>query len=200
MVAVVAVLAALLPAATGVGAAAAEAPAAWSIEHLMQNLRQVKSAKGKFVERKYMAMLNAPLDTSGTLVYTAPGRLEKVTLLPKPEMLVLDQNKLSIEYKDRNQRRTLVLQDYPVIWALVESIRSTLAGDLPTLSRFYRPSLAGSEDQWRLSLKPAEPKMQSVVREIHISGSGNQVRTVEIIEAEGDRSVMTITTITGETP
>ncbi len=111
MVAVVAVLAALLPAATGVGAAAAEAPAAWSIEQLMQNLRQVKSAKGKFVERKYMAMLNAPLDASGTLVYTAPGRLEKVTLLPKPETLVLDQNKLSIEYKDRNQRRTLVLPE-----------------------------------------------------------------------------------------
>ena len=45
----------------------------------MQNLAQVKSAKGKFVERKYLAMLNAPLDSSGTLVYTAPGRLEKFT-------------------------------------------------------------------------------------------------------------------------
>ncbi len=194
------VLAAFLLAATGVAATAAEAATAWGIEQLMQNLRQVKSAKGKFVERKYMAMLNAPLDASGTLVYTAPGRLEKVTLLPKPETLVLDQNKLSIEYKDRNQRRTLVLQDYPVIWALVESIRSTLAGDLQTLNRFYRASLTGSEEQWRLSLKPAELKMQNVVKEINISGSGNQVRSVEIIETEGDRSVMTITTLTGETP
>ncbi len=195
-----AVPAAFILAAASMSSAAAETAAAWGIEQLMQNLRQVKSAKGKFVERKYLAMLNAPLDTSGTLAYTAPGRLEKVTLLPKPETLVLDQNKLSIEYKDRNQRRTLVLQDYPVIWALVESIRSTLAGDLQTLSRFYRSSLSGSEDQWRLSLKPAEPKMQSVVREIHISGSGNQVRTVEIVEAEGDRSVMTITTLTGGSP
>jgi len=200
MVTLMAAVAVLLLAATSVGAAAVEVAAAWGIEQLMQSLRQVKSAKGKFVERKYLAMLNAPLDTSGTLVYTAPGRLEKVTLLPNPQTLVLDQNKLSIEYKDRNQRRTLVLQDYPVIWALVESIRSTLAGDLQTLNRFYRTSLMGNEDQWRLSLKPAEPKMQSVVREIHISGSGNQVRTVEIVEAEGDRSVMTITTLTGETP
>jgi outer membrane lipoprotein-sorting protein len=187
-------LVALLLAATGIcSAAAAETAAAWGIEQLMQNLGQVKSARGKFVERKYLAMLNAPLDSSGTLIYTAPGRLEKYTLLPKPETLVLEQDKLAIEYKDRNQRRTLALQDYPVIWAFVESIRSTLAGDLQTLNRFYRVSLEGSEDQWRLSLKPAEPIMQTVVKEIHIGGRGNRVRTIEIIEAEGDRSVMTIT-------
>ena len=185
---------ALLLAATGIcSAAAAETAAAWGIEQLMQNLGQVKSARGKFVERKYLAMLNAPLDSSGTLVYTAPGRLEKYTLLPKPETLVLEQDKLAIEYKDRNQRRTLVLQDYPVIWAFVESIRSTLAGDLPTLNRFYRASCTGSAEHWRLTLKPIDPKIQTVVKEIQIGGSRNRVRTIEVSETEGDRSVMTIT-------
>lgn len=159
----------------------------------MQSLAQVKSVRGKFVERKHLAMLNAPLDSSGTLAYTAPGRLEKFTLLPKPETLVLEQDKLTIEYKERNQRRTLALQEYPVVWAFVEAIRSTLAGDLPTLRRFYRVSLDGSEDKWRLSLKPAETATQTLVKEIYISGSRNRVRTIEILEAEGDRSLMTIT-------
>jgi hypothetical protein len=187
-------LVALVLAATGItSATAAETAAAWGLEQLMQNMAQVKSARGHFTERKYMAMLNAPLDSSGTLVYTAPARLEKYTLLPKPETLVLEQDKLVIEFKDRNQRRTLALRDYPVIWAFVESIRSTLAGDLQTLNRFYRTSLTGSEERWRLSLVPAEPTMQSVVKEIHIGGGGNQVRTIEIVEGEGNRSVMTIT-------
>jgi hypothetical protein len=183
----------LLVAAGSGAAAAAETAPAWGVEQLMQTLAQVRSARGKFVERKTLAMLNAPLDSSGSLVYTAPGRLEKNTLLPKPETLVLEQDKLVIEYKDRNQRRTLALQDYPVIWAFVESIRSTLAGDLPTLNRFYLVALEGSEDKWRLSLKPSAPQMQTLVKEIHISGSRNRVRTIEIIETEGDRSVMTIT-------
>ena len=185
-------LAALL-AAAACASPAAETAGTWGIEQLMQNLAQVKSARGQFVERKYLAVLNAPLDSSGTLVYTAPGRLEKNTLLPKPETLVLEQDKLVIEYKERNQRRTLALQDYPVIWAFVESIRSTLAGDLKTLNRFYRASLEGSDDKWRLSLKPVEQKIQTLVKESHIGGSRTRVRTIEIIEAEGDRSVMTIT-------
>ncbi len=186
-------LAALLLVATGLCCAAETTPAAdWGVEQLMQSLAQVKSAGGKFVERKYLAILSAPLEFSGTLLYTAPGRLEKHTLSPKPETLVLEQDKFTIETKDRNQRRTLILQDYPVIWAFVESIRSTLAGDLRTLNRFYRVSLEGGESQWRLLLKPSEPKMQTMVSEIRISGGSNRIRTIEIIEAEGDRSVMTI--------
>ena len=86
-----------------------------------------------------------------------------------------------------------MLQDYPVVWAMVESIRSTMAGDLQTLNRFYRTSLEGTEERWRLSLKPAAPKMQSLVKEIQISGSRNRVRSIEVTEAEGDRSIMTIT-------
>ena len=177
----------------GAGAAVAADTPAWGVEQLMQGLGRVPSVKGKFVERKYLAMLTAPLDSSGTLVYTAPGRIEKNTVTPKPERLVLDQDTLTVEYPERGQRRVLALQNYPAVWAFVESIRSTLAGDLQTLNRFYRASVAGSEEQWRLSLKPVDGKMQSVVQEIRIEGRRDRVRTIEIVEMQGDRSVMTIT-------
>ena len=177
---------------TAVAAEAGDA-AGWDIKRLMQELAQVKTAQGRFVERKHLAILNAPLELSGTLVYVAPSRLEKHTLAPRPESLVLERGELTVESKERNQRRTLVLQDYPVVWAFVESIRSTLAGDLPTLSRFYQVSLDGGERRWRLTLKPSEPEMQGVVSEIRISGDRNWINAIEIIETGGDRSVMTIT-------
>lgn len=176
-------------------AVAAEAgdAAGWDIKRLMQELAQVKTAQGRFVERKHLAILNAPLELSGTLVYIAPSRLEKHTLAPRPESLVLEREELTIESKERNQRRTLVLQDYPVVRAFIESIRSTLAGDLPTLSRFYQVSLDGGERRWRLTLKPSEPGMRDVVSEIRISGDRSWISAIEIIETGGDRSVMTIT-------
>lgn len=178
---------------SGMTAAQTNAAADWNVKQLMQSLGQVKSAKSRFVERKYLSILSTPLEFSGTLFYTAPGRLEKHTLLPKPETLILEQDRLTIENPARNQRRTLVLQDYPVIWAFVESIRSTLAGDLQTLNRFYRVMLEGNADQWRLLLTPSEPTMQAMVSEIRISGSRNRINVIEIVEAEGDRSVMTVT-------
>ena len=177
------------------GALAAEANEAdpWDVKRLMRELGQVKSAKARFVERKHLAILNAPLDATGTLLYTAPGRLEKHTLTPRQESLLLDGDRLTLENKERKQRRTFALQDQPVIWAFVESIRSTLAGDLATLNRFYKVSLDGGAGDWRLTLSPVEPGMQGVVSEIRIGGSRDRINTIEIIETQGDRSVMTIT-------
>jgi outer membrane lipoprotein-sorting protein len=173
--------------------AAMPADGNWSVEQLMQRLAQVKSARAKFVERKYLRVLTEPLELRGTLSYAAPGHLEKHTLTPKPESLVLDQDRLTIEDPIRKQRRVLALQDYPALWAFVESIRSTLAGDLQSLDRFYRVELEGDERDWRLLLKPRETKMQAMVNEIRITGSEQSVRNIEVLETGGDRSVMTIT-------
>ena len=184
----------LFAASTAVAVAAETSdPVAWDVQRLMRELAQVKTANARFFERRHLAILTAPLESSGTLVYAAPDRLEKHTLRPRPESLVLERNELTVESKERNQRRTLVLQDYPVIWAFVESIRSTLAGDLPTLSRFYQVGLDGGERRWRLSLIPSDPGMRDVVSEIRISGDRSWINAIEMIETGGDRSVMTIT-------
>lgn len=176
----------------GMAAEAGDSPG-WDIDRLMQELARVKVSKAAFVERKYLAILTRPLESSGTLVYIAPDRLEKHTLAPRSESLVLEREELTIENRELNQRRTLVLQDYPLVRAYVESIRSTLAGNLPMLTRFYRVALDGGERRWRLTLKPSEPEMQEVVSEIRISGERAWIDAIEILETGGDRSVMSIT-------
>lgn len=166
--------------------------AAWTVNELMHDLAQVKNSKATFVERKHLSILKTPLEYSGTLTYSAPGHLEKYTLLPKPESLVLDQNNLIVQSGSALQKRTLSLQDYPVIWAFVESFRSTLAGDIATLNRFYHVAMEGHPKQWLLILRPIDDKMKNLVSEIRISGSHEQINTIEIRESGGDYSVMSI--------
>ena len=170
----------------------AEAAASLDVRQLMQSMAQVKEARGKFVERKFLSVLDQPLESSGTLLFQAPGHLEKHTLAPKVESLVLDQGVLTIDSKARNVKRTLVLQEYPVVWAFVESIRSTLAGDLATLERFYNIELEGSAARWKMRLLPIEPKTREVMSEIRISGRGDRVDSIETLESSGDHALMKI--------
>ena len=167
--------------------------AAWGIEQLMQDLARVKTAKARFVERRYLAILTAPLESSGTLTYIAPDRLEKHTLAPRTESLLLERDLLTLGSTQPKRRRTIRLEDYPVVGVFVESIRSTLAGDLALLRRLYEVALEGDERKWRLVLKPSDPKMQEMVSEIRIGGSRNWIGSIEFLEPGGDRSVMTIT-------
>jgi len=162
------------------------------LQQIMLGLQSVKQSQEKFVERKYLRMLNQPLESSGTLIYVAPDHLEKNTERPKPERLVVDGDNLTIAGGPDGQSRSLSLTDYPQIGAIVESIRATLAGDGERLSRFYAVRLQGSLPAWTLVLEPRDPKVLAMVSAIRISGRNARIETVETLEAGGDRSVMTV--------
>ena len=162
----------------------------WGIERLMQQLSAVPHAEARFVERKYLKVLKAPLVLSGTLKYVRPDRLEKRTLKPKLETLTVADDKITLENPDRNERRVLKLQDYPVLWGFVESIRATLGGNLKALERFYRVELEGAPAKWQLYLAPRDRKMNEVISLIRIDGSQARIDTIEVQETRGDRSVM----------
>jgi len=172
--------------------AAGDAETKWGIERLMADMRQVKSTKARFVERKQLAVLSKPIESYGTLLYGAPDHLEKHTLRPRPESMILDADRLTISRTEGGPQRTFLLREFPLLLALVESIRSTLAGDLEMLRSFYDVSLSGSEDRWSLLLKPGTPNMREYVVEIRIEGTGNWISSIAVLEAGGDRSTMTI--------
>ena len=164
------------------------------IEQLMQGLAQIRSGQASFVEKKYIAMLDKPVESSGELFYNAPDRLEKRTLKPKPESMILDGGSIVIERG--RQKHSLQLQDYPELAAVIDSIRGTLAGDRKALERSYRLSLEGSVERWTLQLLPIDEKMLAVIKHIRIAGAQHSVNSIEINRADGDRSLMLIEKLT----
>ncbi|MEO8753431.1 MAG: LolA-related protein [Casimicrobiaceae bacterium] len=182
---VVAVLALVAMAASALATAAE-----WNVASLMQDLARQRGGKVGFAEKKYISLLDRPVESSGELVYLPPARLEKRTLKPNVESLVLDRDVLVVERG--KQKYTLQLQQYPEITAIVGSIRNTLAGDLGALERQYRVDLQGSRERWSLTLLPSDARIAAIVQRIQISGTGDELRQIEMLQADGDRSVMQI--------
>ena len=186
----IAILAAACAALGAHGARAADPPLA--LEPLMAALAQGGPGTVRFRETKTSALLKAPAESSGTLTWAAPARLEKRTLAPREERFAVDGEKVLIENPARKSRIELSLGEHPAIRAFVESIRGTLAGDLAALRRYYRVELDGAWSDWRLHLLPSDPQMAELVQKVTIGGAGGEVRRIEILETGGDRSVMTI--------
>ena len=172
------------------GACGRATAADWNVARLMQSLAQQRGGKVAFSEKKYIALLDRPVESSGELVYQPPARLEKRTLKPNFESLVLDRDTLVVERG--KQKYTLQLQQYPEITAVVDSIRSTLAGDLKALERQYRVDLQGDPERWTLTLLPSDARIAAIVQRIQISGTRDELRQIEMLLADGDRSVMNI--------
>lgn len=171
--------------------AAAAHAAEWGLDQLMHALAQTRSGHAAFVEKKFIAILDQPVESSGELFYHAPDRLEKRTQKPRPESMLLERGTLTIEQKGK--KHVLQLQRYPEIAAFIDSIRGTLAGDRAALERTYKLSLEGDEQGWTLALVPLDAKMKKVVDNIRIAGTHDALRSIEIRQADGDSSLMTVT-------
>ena len=164
--------------------------AAWGLEQLMSELAQTRYSHARFTEKKSIAMLDQPVESSGELFYSAPDRLEKRTLKPRAETMLVEGGVLTIERGRKRYR--LQLQDYPELAAFIDSIRGTLSGDRRALERNYRLSLDGNAAQWSLQLLPLQPKMLAVVKQIRVKGIRDQVRSIDILQADGDSALMLI--------
>ena len=101
-------------------AMALPASAAFDVGQLMTDLAKNKGGKAKFTEKKYISLLDKPVVSSGEMSYTAPDRLEKRTLVPKVETLLLDKDILSIEKE--KQKLSINLANQPEALAFVDSI------------------------------------------------------------------------------
>jgi hypothetical protein len=170
--------------------AAASPPASDPLDALMHQLAARPSGHVTFTEVQHRGVLERPLESSGELLYEAPDRLEKRIVKPRPETLVLAHGVLSATRGTHTRRMDLAA--WPQVAPLLESLRATLTGDRATLERIFSVELEGDLARWTLKLTPKDPEAARAVTRVVIAGENANLKTVEIVEADGDRSLLTI--------
>jgi len=161
----------------------------WTLDRLMSELAQHRSGRAAFTETKYLSIAAQPIESSGELVFVAPDHLEKHTQKPKPEDVVVDGDKVTLTRNGQTQ--TFSLESYPELGTLIGSIRATLSGNRSALEQAYKMAVAGSDEDWSLTLTPLDPRIQNI-SSIALGGSRGELRSVAIQQADGDRSLMRI--------
>ena len=102
------------------------------------------SSRARFIEIRQSALLKKPLVLSGRLVYRRPDRLEKHVLTPFVESITIEGTRVSITREGAEAGRMFTLPASGPAQALIESLRATLAGDLPALGRHFAIAVSGT--------------------------------------------------------
>jgi hypothetical protein len=66
-----------------------------------------------------MALLDRPLESTGELAFTPPDTMEKRTLAPRPEVVRVDRERVTLERGGR--KHSLALRENPAVAVLVEA-------------------------------------------------------------------------------
>lgn len=188
------VFAAMLLATPASCFAAPPAQPGFTLPQLMSSLAQRKHGQVTYEETDYLAILDRPVKSSGVLIYDAPDHLEKKTLHPKQQSLSLDGDELTVQRGHRTYR--VQVSAYPQVAPLVDAMRDTLAGNEAALERLFKVGFSGTAEQWQLQLVPLDKEVARKVSRVQIAGAHDEIRSVEILQVGGDRSVMTLGEVT----
>ena len=157
---------------------------------LMQLLAAAPSGEVAYTEKKYSALLDQPILSSGTLAFRRPDTVEKITLSPRKEQFRIAGEELIVVRNGKERR--IALSSQPLLEAFAASLRGVLSGNISLLRAHYRIVLAGDEKAWQLVLIPNDEEMARHVERILVAGHGGRIAQIEVRESSGDRSVLQV--------
>jgi outer membrane lipoprotein-sorting protein len=169
-----------------VGASAAD-PAPGTLEGLMAGMARATGVLAEFEEVKTLALLEAPLESKGVLHFVPPDRMVRRTLEPARTWLVVDGRR--VVFRDESGAPPVDLSGDPSARQFVDHFSAVFRGDLAALREKYEVRFEAKPPAWRLSLEPKDAVLRRFVASLTLSGEGESMRQMELVERDGDRTV-----------
>ena len=168
---------------------------AFDLQQLSDQLAKPSVIHGNFTQEKHLRALPQPLVSKGTFVLAKDQGL--LWLLKSPLQQDYRITAQGIARRDANGWQLL-----PNKSAGAEQNRLFLAvlqGDSSGLRRDFDLQLQGEAQQWKLTLTPRSLLLKQVFTQINIDG-GALVRTIELLETQGDSTLLRMQDNTADQP
>lgn len=168
---------------------------AFDLQQLSDQLARPDVIHGNFVQEKHLRALPQPLTSKGTFVLAKNHGL--LWLLKTPLQQDYRINAKGIARRDASGWQLL-----PGKSAGAEQNRLFLAvlqGDSSGLQRDFELALSGDAQKWKLTLTPRSMLLKQVFNQINIDG-GELVNSIELLETQGDSTVMRMQDSTSTQP
>lgn len=168
---------------------------AFDLQQLSDQLAKPSVMHGNFTQEKHLRALPQPLVSKGTFVLAKDHGL--LWLLKTPLQQDYRITGQGIARRDANGWQPL-----PNKSAGAEQNRLFLAvlqGDSSGLQRDFELQLQGQAHNWKLTLTPRSLLLKQVFTRINIDG-GELVQTIELLETQGDSTVLRMQDSTADQP
>ncbi|MFZ3280700.1 outer membrane lipoprotein carrier protein LolA [Pseudomonas sp.] len=158
---------------------------AFDLQQLSAQLAKPDVIHGQFIQEKHLRALPQPLLSKGSFVLAKNHGL--LWLLKTP--LKQDYRITAKGIARRNDNGWQLLPNKSAGAEQNRLFLAVLQGDSSGLQRDFELALSGDAQQWKLTLTPRSLLLKQVFNQINIDG-GTLVQTIELLETQGDSTVL----------
>ncbi|MDM3869850.1 outer membrane lipoprotein carrier protein LolA [Porticoccus sp. W117] len=152
-----------------------------TLQDISQRLHRSDTVRGEFVQHRYLKILSRPLTSTGDFYFQQNLGARWRVVQPYPSTI-----HITAEGKVFTSE-----QGQPMAEEFGQLLLALLLIDSEQLSHHFQVKATTVDSQWSLTLTPHSDQWQQVVREISVNGD-RAVRSIEIHENGGDRTVVSI--------
>jgi hypothetical protein len=157
-----------------------------SLDDLLGHMATTHGVVAEFREIKTLKLLDAPLETRGTIYFAPPDRFARITREPVETRLVLDGGRM--RFQDAAGGSDFDFSSNPVARSFADNMIVLWRGDRAALEEIYRLEFHSEGASWQLGLAPRHAPLDKFLRSITLRGDGSVMHEMEVIEADGDRT------------
>ena len=151
---------------------------------------KLRTMQCDFVQTKHMRMLNDKMVSRGRMYYVQPNKLRWEYISPYTYTFVLNNSQVMMSRGKKNQ--VIDVNQSKVFKEITRIMMNSVVGKCLNYGKDFKTSIAGTSTEWIATLVPLKKNMKQMFQtiKIHFNKQRSMVSVVELLERNGDRTVI----------
>ena len=164
-------------------------------QKIAQVAATMKTMQCDFVQTKHLKMLNDKMVSKGSMFYQQSNCLRWEYTSPYTYTFILNNDKVLLKNKKRND--VIDVNQNKVFKEIARIMMNSVVGNCLNDEKNFKSSLSVSGGAWVATLLPQRKDMKQMFQKIvlHFSQKQAMVTQVELIEKNGDRTIIDLKNI-----
>ena len=155
----------------------------------------MKTMQCDFTQTKHLKMLNDKMTSKGRMYYQQTNRLRWEYTSPYSYTFILNDDKVLLKNKQRND--VIDVNKNKLFREIARIMMNSVVGTSLTDDKSFKSTIATNGNEWIASLLPQRKDLKQLFQKIilHFSKKNAMVKQVELIEKNGDKTVIELNNI-----
>lgn len=169
-------------------------------QKISQIASSIKTMQCDFIQTKHLKMLNDDMVSKGRMYYQQSNRLRWEYTTPYTYTFIINDDKVLLKNSQRND--VIDVNKNKLFKEIARIMMNSVVGNCLNDEKSFKSSISVSGGEWVATLLPQRKDMKQMFQKIvlHFSQKQAMVTQVELIEKNGDRTLIDLKNIrTNET-
>ena len=162
---------------------------------ITQAASAMKTMQCDFIQTKHLRMLNDKMTSKGRMYYQQTNRLRWEYTSPYSYTFILNDDKVLLKNKQRND--VIDVNKNKLFREIARIMMNSVVGTSLTDDKSFKSTIATNGNEWIASLLPQRKDLKQLFQKIilHFNKHNAMVKQVELIEKNGDKTVIELNNI-----